>query len=162
MKIEETDIPEQTFLAIKKTATFTELENEELYMQLMNDLFVYATLQAIEVLGQPVGMYFTWNEDTQISDMAIGIPVSNDIASVEPNEDHIEVVRIPGSDAVLGEHYGPYTALRESHGAMKAYCKEHDKHIGNGGVLCYEQYITDPATEPDQGKWLTKVYYLVK
>jgi effector-binding domain-containing protein len=30
------------------------------------------------------------------------------------------------------------------------------------GDYAWEEYITDPSTEPDQSKWYTKVYYPIK
>jgi effector-binding domain-containing protein len=28
------------------------------------------------------------------------------------------------------------------------------------GAPVIEEYVTDPGTEPDESKWLTKIYYL--
>lgn len=45
-----------------------------------------------------------------------------------------------------------------AHYAMDAYMKE--KGLMQSVVV--EEYITDPMTEKDPAKWLTKIYYVVK
>ena len=40
--------------------------------------------------------------------------------------------------------------------AIEGYCKQHGLEAG---VPAIEEYVTDPASEPDTSKWLTRIYY---
>jgi effector-binding domain-containing protein len=43
-----------------------------------------------------------------------------------------------------------------AHTACLAWLKEHGKTARSAP---FEEYVSDPATEKDPSKWLTKVYY---
>ena len=55
--------------------------------------------------------------------------------------------------------YGDYKNLGAAHNQIKAYITE-KKLKFVAPVL--EEYITDPMTEKDPAKWLTKIYYFVE
>ena len=158
--MEETTFGPATYLAIKKTISFDEM-TQEFYAEIFNELFTYTALNLIEQQGQPVCLYFDWDEDNRKTTLAPGIPVSNDIASIEANNEGIEVIKVPEVKVAVADHYGPYEQLKETHEKLSAYVKENDLGHPKVSPGVIEEYVTDPANEPDESKWLTKVRYFI-
>lgn len=69
-----------------------------------------------------------------------------------------EIISLEAGQALLIDFYGPYEGLENAHAGM-------DEFIQTTGVKIkfpvIEEYITDPMSEPDPQKWLTKIYYLL-
>lgn len=104
----------------------------------------------------PSGVYFEWNEKDMTADMIAGIPVPLDAKAKLKGLDLYEA---PASKALVIDYYGGYSNMMAAHGAMDAYMKANNLSM-NQNVI--EEYISDPGTEPDSSKWLTKIIYLVK
>jgi len=105
--------------------------------------------------GQPSGLFFKPFTDSQTTDMAAAIPVSEG-AKVEG----YSTLTIPKKKAIQLDYYGDYSGTIKAHNAIGAYLKDngilHDPPV-------VEEYITDPGQEKDPTKWLTKVtYYLAE
>jgi effector-binding domain-containing protein len=66
---------------------------------------------------------------------------------------------VPAGKALVIDYYGSYEGIGGAHMAMDEYVKSNNLKQ-KSPVL--EQYITDPETEPDTSKWLTKVIYLLE
>lgn len=103
--------------------------------------------------GAPSGLYYVWDEKNGTTEMAAGIPVK--MPAAIPNT---EVITIPAGKALLIDHYGAYEGLMNAHLAMDEYSQTTGSKT-KAPVI--EEYITDPQSEPDSTKWLTKVYYLL-
>ncbi|MEM7103616.1 MAG: GyrI-like domain-containing protein [Bacteroidota bacterium] len=107
-----------------------------------------------KMTGMPSGLFYSWDMENQVSDMAAGMPVAE---AIKMNGDY-KAVEIPGGKALVVDHYGPYEATPNAHNAIDEYLK------ANSLTMKYpviEEYVTDPGAEPDQAKWLTKItYYL--
>ncbi len=107
----------------------------------------------LPIEGAPSGLYFSWDEKAGMTDMAAGFPVKTPAAI--PNT---EVIPVAAGKALSIDYYGPYEGLAEAHMAMDEYSKSTGIKIK---MPVIEEYITDPETEPDSKKWLTKIYYLL-
>ena len=108
-----------------------------------------------EMAGQPFGLFYDYNEKTQITDMAAAIPVKEKAAI----EKGFTTIEIPAQKALLINYYGSYHGTGAAHIAMEKYINANGLKTG---LPAMEEYITDPTTEPDSSKWLTKVYYLLE
>ena len=92
--------------------------------------------------------------ETNIADMAVAIPVATAVEIKGGS-----VAEIAAGKAAVIDYYGAYEGSGEAHFAMDDYLKEFGLTAG-GPVI--EEYITDPMTEPDTAKWLTKIIYPLK
>jgi len=106
--------------------------------------------------GVPTGLYFSWDEKNQLTDMAAAMPAE---PGKKPQHELVRVVGIPASKAVFLDHYGPYDQLSGAHTAVDAYLRE-NKLDQKFPVI--EQYITDPGLEKDSTKWHTRLIILVE
>ena len=110
--------------------------------------------KGIEMAGFPCGVFYEWDEEKGMTDMAAAIPVGDKGASAAKG--NIKLVEVPASKGLFIDYYGPYEGSGEAHLAMEEYGK--DKGI-TFKTPVIEAYASDPSTEPDTARWLTKVYY---
>ena len=110
----------------------------------------------VQPAGPPSGVYFDWNEKEMTADMIAGIPVAADAKAKLKGMDLYEA---PASKALVIDYYGGYSGTGAAHEAMDAYMKANNLTMNTNAI---EEYVTDPGSEPDSAKWLTKVIYLVK
>jgi effector-binding domain-containing protein len=115
--------------------------------------------QAINVKatpGSPTGLFFVWDEQNQQTDMAAAVPVAQGTVISDTT---IQLLNIPGSKAVYVNYYGAYDKTTEAYASI-------DKYLATNNLKqkppVIEQYITDPKTEKDTAKWLTKIIFLVE
>jgi effector-binding domain-containing protein len=64
----------------------------------------------------------------------------------------------PAGKVLVIDYYGAYDKSMQAHATMADYMEK--RGLRRSFVL--EEYVTDPMTEKDPSKWLTKIYYLVK
>ena len=111
----------------------------------------------VQPAGPPSGIYFEWNEKDMTADMIAGIPVA---ADAKAKLKGVDLYEAPASKALVIDYYGGYNGIGKAHEAMDAYLKANTGMVHHTNAI--EEYITDPGSEPDSTKWLTKVIYLVK
>jgi len=106
-----------------------------------------------EMVGMPKAIYYEWDEENKMTELAAAIQVkeSMEMKGYSP-------IEIPAGKALHIDYYGSYEGSPEAHYAMDDYMKEK----GLESSLVIEEYVTDPTTEPDASKWLTKIVYVLK
>ena len=116
---------------------------------------IYPGVQAAggQVVGPASGLYYTWDETNKQTDMAAAVPVSGPVQVAQT-----EMISVPADVALLIDYYGNYDGLGAPHEAMDAFIKKTGVDSKSPVI---EEYLTDPTTEPDTTKWLTKIYYLL-
>ncbi len=119
------------------------------YVKLMDEV----SKAGIEMAGSPSGLYYKWNEGESKTDMAAAIPIAEATAFK-----NMSSVSLPASKAIQVDYYGDSANSASAHYAIDAYMKDHGI-VNNVPIL--EEYITDPTTEPDPSKWLTKIIYYI-
>jgi len=85
--------------------------------------------------------------------MAAGIPIRGSIQA-----DNVDMASTPASKALLINYYGPYDGNELAHIALNMYVQKNGLQMKEPII---EEYITDPGTEPDPNKWLTRIIYLI-
>jgi effector-binding domain-containing protein len=104
--------------------------------------------------GGPAGLYFMYDEQKQITDMAAAVPVKGKVETEE-----IKMYTIPAGKTYVVDYYGPYEQMGNAYKGLDLYLATNGlKH--KAPVL--EEYITDPGAEPDSGKWLTRIYFFTE
>ncbi len=146
------DSPAKYYIGLRKTVAMQDMQKT--FAENLPKVFEAVQKAGIEMAGAPCGLYFSWDEANQSSDMAFAIPIKTK-ASVKG----FETIEIPAGKILLIDYFGAYEGIGEAHFAMDDYIKEHN--LQQLAPIC-EAYVTDPQTEPDTAKWLTKVYYPVQ
>ncbi|MBL4624231.1 MAG: SRPBCC family protein [Flavobacteriales bacterium] len=151
-EIQEIEIENQTYVAIRAEVAMEDIaayygENLPIIYQKVAESGAEPTIAS--------GIYWKWDEETGMADMAAAVLANGEeISEIEGCENVI----VSGK-ALMIAYYGAYEKVGPAHEAMDAYM---EKEGLESNELVIENYITDPATEPDTSKWLTNIYYLVK
>ncbi len=116
----------------------------------------YGTIMqsGVRMTGSPVGIYYSWDEAQKTSDMAAAIPIAGTVSGGAMTS-----IAMPKSRAFCVDYYGAYDGSGPAHRAFDLYFK---KNGLTAKMPVIEEYITDPGTEPDTSKWLTKIYYFAE
>lgn len=102
----------------------------------------------------PSALYFTWDEAAMNSEMSVAACV---LAGSQAPEGY-EVYTTSAGTYLVIDFYGPYEKMEGAHMYLDKYMKENNLQL-SGPVL--EEYVTDPGTEPDPAKWLSRIVYPV-
>jgi AraC family transcriptional regulator len=104
----------------------------------------------VPAVGGPFARYFVFGERSV--DLEAGFPVERPVAPggrVVPGE-------LPGGEAAVLVHHGPYDELPRAHEVLGAWVKKRGR-VAAGAP--WEVYVTDPGEEPDPARWQTDVVW---
>ncbi|MDP4219954.1 MAG: SRPBCC family protein [Bacteroidota bacterium] len=151
--IKEMSIEPKTYVGIKKTMTFDKITSffAEYYPQLFADL----QKSGIQLAGAPAGLYYAYDQTKMTTLVAAVAPVMNPKTKIGK----WETFNVKGGKAVELDYYGGYQNLGKAHQQINAYLAE--KKLKSVAPVI-EEYLSDPMSEKDTAKWLTKIYYLVE
>ncbi|HPQ20216.1 MAG TPA: SRPBCC family protein [Saprospiraceae bacterium] len=150
-EIKEVIVPAKNYVMNRAEVKFENIA--QFYAQNLGSLFQKLQTAGIEMAGMPCGLYFKYDESKQMTDMAAAIPVKEEVAIQDALSYHIDERK-----ALTIDYYGDYKDIGPAHYAIDAYMK--DRNILNDAPVV-EEYVTDPANEPDPTKWLTKIFYYI-
>lgn len=158
MTFTETTFPGKKYLALKKSLTFADITNKQMYEEAGQKLGAYITSHGLTPTGPWTVIYFNWNMEANTTDIAISFPIAN-LESVDDAE--LSLVELPETKAVMMTLEGSYEGLSDAH--MKTAQELTDKgHTYADHAVAIEEYIVDPMHEPDPTKLRTNIYHLYK
>ncbi|HUR31404.1 MAG TPA: SRPBCC family protein [Saprospiraceae bacterium] len=141
------------YLAIRDNVKMTEISN--FYQKNIPLLMAEIDKSKLEMAGVPSGIYYTWDEEKGISDMAAVVPFKGEFKAPAG----MQVITLPAGHSLGMDYQGGYSKIGDAHMSMEAHMKNNNI-VYMGPVL--EEYYVGPGTEPDSNKWMTKIVYLVK
>ncbi len=147
--VKQMDLEEKHYIMNRAEVEMANIS--QFYAQNLGALFGKAQAAGVEMAGMPSGLFFKWDEGNSKTDMAAAIPLMEAVAI-----DGATSYSIPAGKALTIDYYGDYSGSANAHYAM-------DDYMSDRGLMfdapCVEEYVTDPSTEKDPSKWLTKIYY---
>jgi AraC family transcriptional regulator len=113
-------------------------------------LFAHAQRNGVAIAGPPFARYPELGMGTLIIEG--GIPT----AEAEPGDPDagIEALTIPGGQAAVAIHYGPYEGLPQTYQAIETWIQDNGRTIAGPP---WETYLTDPGERPDPETWETEI-----
>lgn len=151
--IKEVNHSGKSYVANRQTV---KMENiQQFYAANLPNIFNSCKSKNMEMDGMPSGLFYAWDEENGQTDMAAGVPVKK---AVDLGDD-MKAINIPAGKSLVIDYYGSYEGTADAHYAMEDYMKQKGyKFI----PPCIEEYITDPTSQIDVSKRLTKIYYFVE
>ncbi len=119
-------------------------------------LMEYAANHDLQISGAPSSVVFDWNEEEKMADMAAALPVNGE---ADLSNADFQWISIDAGRAVLIEFFGSPDAVAPAHYFMDEFMARNHLKL-RGPVI--EQYLSDPKTEPDTGRWQTNIIYPVE
>ncbi|PLX06519.1 MAG: hypothetical protein C0598_13655 [Marinilabiliales bacterium] len=116
-------------------------------------LMSYIMKHSYPMSGAPLAVYHNWDPKGYIRISAV-IPLHGKFKG----KGDIKSFNIESGKAVFLEHFGGYDN-GDSHWAIEDYIKDFNIETKD---FIWQEYITDPAAEPDTAKWQTNIYYPIK
>lgn len=154
LRVQRIDFPATRYVGQRKTVGIAELSDH--FQTVMPDVGVAVAESGAEMTGAPSGLYYLWDEEQQMTDLAIAIPVA---AGTEL--DGLEVFDLPAGPALQVDYVGVYDGVGTAHEALDAYMQANGLTRKEPAI---EAYLADPGpeTETDPNKWMTQVIYLLE
>lgn len=151
LTVQEVEWPVQHYVAVREVVGMDKIS--ERYAVNLPKIAGLLASKNIEMAGMPSGIFYNWDVENNRTDVAQAIPVSK-ATKIEGYES----IELPAGKALLVNFYGEYSQTVKAHDLIDKYLADNDL---KSKFPVIEQYITDPTTEPDPNKWLTKVYYFL-
>ncbi|MEI8135346.1 MAG: GyrI-like domain-containing protein [bacterium] len=151
--INEITVETRTYIGIKKTVGFDKIS--DFFAQTMPNLFTKAQDASLKMIGAPSGLYYTYDEKTMTTEVAVVAPVAEVKGNIAPLESFV----VKGGKALEMDFHGDYKNLGTAHKRIREYAAK--KNLKTT-VPVIEEYVTDPMAEKDPNKWVTKIYYFVE
>lgn len=156
-KIEKVDFEPQYYLFKREKVSFENMQS--FYKENLGEMDNYVTAsEDLKSVGYASGMYFDRSEEEQTTDMAATVPFSPKDKNVDLNSLEFETKELSG-EAYKLKFYGDYEKLGDAHDAIHQYLENNNIEMSE---VVLEEYVTDPANEPNPDKWLTNIYYFKK
>jgi effector-binding domain-containing protein len=141
------------YLGIRGSMSFDKLSS--FYEKSYGAIFPALEKAGGKPAGMPAGLYYKWDTEKMTADLAAAVAFTGDIKAPAG----MEVINVPAGKSLTIDYMGGYAGIGSAHEAMDAYMRENKLEQLTPVI---EEYVTDPGSEPDSTKWLTKVVYFVK
>lgn len=143
------DLEPQTAAAIHAEVPAAEIRN--VFDRGFPELMRVVQSSGAQMLGAPFGYYPRMPSDTIV--VVVGIPIDRAIAA----EGEVEPFTLPGGQAVVGTHIGPYDGLADTYRELTEWAQREGIALG---PVVWETYVTDPTTAPPS-EWRTEILWPV-
>lgn len=148
-KINDIMAPEKHYVISRSEVDISKIQ--QFYATNLGALFTKVQGAGLEMDGMPSGLFFKFKDAEGLADMAAAIPVTNPMSI--PG---LSTLTIPERRALTIDYFGDYNQTTKAHDAMEQF-------LNDQGLLydspIIEEYVTDPTTEKNAAKWLTKITY---
>ncbi len=149
--VEIRELKDFNYVSIRQNCSWDDVS--QVMTNAYGKLMKYIRSSGAEMTNAPYAIYH--NIDNGEIDLEMGIPVNKIIAS----KGNINSGTFNSSKAASVDYYGFYDNLGKAHNAIQDWVMKMGME-SNGSPM--EFYVTDPSSEPDTSKWLTRIYYPVK
>ncbi len=107
----------------------------------------------VQMAGSSITIWYEWEGD--VFDFDNAIPVANPIDVPKG----FQLIKTYTGKVITAQHTGNYNTTQYTWASVENYIKENNLET-NGAP--WEQYISDPGSEPNPNKWITNLYWPVK
>jgi len=151
LKVEPGTINDIPYLFIREKVSMENIGTK--MAEFYGEIQQYTKAKGVAIAGYPFSISYSWANNE--FDMADAFPVATAVAG----EGRIQSSMIKAGNVIKCDYYGSYEGTGLPHSVVETWIKANNKKL-NGQP--WEEYITDPMTEPNPEKWLTRVYWPVE
>jgi effector-binding domain-containing protein len=151
--------PAQPYVAVTRSLTMAELEGT--LPPLISDVFGWLADHGHQPAGPPFWKYNVIDMAAKL-EVEVGVAVANAVAG----DDLVGAGVVPAGRYVTVVHTGPPDSLEEATRELLEWATARgltwDVTVADDGehwAARLEEYLTDPAQEPDQARWQTRLAF---
>ncbi len=148
------DVSRETVEATATIAALRRVDKNEIAAALAECLpaaFGYAMEHGLTMTGPPFVRHH--GQSAAFVDIEAGVPISE---AAEVDHDMLTAGTLPGGDAAVAIHVGPYETLGDTHAVIDRWMSDNGVSPSGGP---WEIYLTDPGEVPDPSDWQTKIVW---
>ncbi|MCK5857281.1 MAG: SRPBCC family protein [Bacteroidales bacterium] len=142
-----------TYLASNASSTMDSMSN--VMGKQFGAIMHLAINNKLQLVGAPMVQWHSYHPEAE-SQFTCLIPIQFDSTITAKN---VYTMEIPTIKTLMVKYVGPYEGSYNAWVALDNYVV-HNSLIMDGDP--WEEYITDPGSEPDSSKWVTNIYFPVK
>ena len=142
-----------SFLASNASSTMANMK--EVMKKHFGTIMQFSSEKGIQITGAPIVQWHSYNPEAE-SQFTCMVPFNLDSAIATKN---VYSLNFPETKTVMVKYIGPYEGSYNAWVALDNYVV-YNTLLMNGDP--WEEYVTDPSTEPDSSKWITNIYFPVK
>jgi effector-binding domain-containing protein len=153
-QIHDDIISAKSFIGINTKSTMADFDKT--IGESFNEVLSSMGTNNIAPIGHPI---IVWNnfKPEGISEFTCLMEINN--KSENDGVNHSMHYSFPERRAVWLEYKGAYEKSSIAWETLDSYIANQDLQMSGSP---YEEYVTDPSTEPDTSKWITNIYFPVK
>ena len=137
------------YIGLRQVVNFADVSNK--MIEMFGQLSGFIQTNEIQTEKSPFAIYHSVIGEK--IDLECGIAVLDFIEN-----DEMKTSAYTAKTCAVVEYYGDYNQLEQGHNTVQEWIEKRRFNIGGPPI---EMYVTDPGSEPDSTKWLTKIYYPV-
>lgn len=151
-RVSITERPETWYAAMRDTVEFQHIQ--QYFAEKIPLLMEFIGKTDVKADSVLTGLFWLYDTVSMSTNMAVAYAIDKQIKPAPG----VEILKAGGT-AIMIDFLGDFAKTAEAHLAVDEYMAERKlKQVPP--VL--EEYLTDPAKEPDTAKWLTRIVYFVK
>jgi effector-binding domain-containing protein len=149
-EVTEIDFPTTYYAGVRQVVAFSDIQKfyAENFVKAMQE----AGKAGAKMEGHPSGFFWTYDTVAMKTDMAAAMPMDRQVKL----GNGVQTITATGRKALVVNYLGDYNKMEDAHDAIAEYMAAN--HLQDVPPAI-EEYVTDPAQEPDTAKWLTRVIY---
>ena len=148
MQIDRVELEPRTLLGVHERVKMADLT--EYFGRAFTTSAAALAEQGLAPAGPPLALYHGMPTDTV--DVTAGFP----IAGPAHGTSDVVVTELPAGDAITGIYTGPYDGMTRTYDEIAAWLQEHNL---TPGTDMWEEYLSDPETDPDPATWRTRIVF---
>lgn len=149
--IEVRTLKSQPVVSVRRDTSLDQLQAA--FQDILPTVFNFLKSRGLTPTGPPFGRYHCFRPEK--IDLEAGLPVEK-APSLTDEDGPLQASELPGGEAAVLMHVGPYDDLKRTYDALEAWFAENGREAAGGP---WELYVTDPGAEPDPQKWQTEVIW---
>lgn len=148
MRYEIVELEPRTTLVVRSVEPIAELP--AFFGRAYGAVFHALSMQGVDAVGEPITFYP--GEPADPVELEAGVIVDDPVEAIG----EVAVSTLPGGRVVVATHVGPYEQLEQTYRELLAAMAADGLRLRPVGM--WEQYLTDPDTEPDATRWRTRIF----
>lgn len=144
MEVEFKEITQRPVIGIRRRIPKSEIG--KFIPEVFGKVGAFLNSRGMEMIGPPVAIYY------EVTENEMDVAAAGPVAEITATADDIIELELSGGKIASAIYTGPYEGIPA---AWDEFMSEIVRQGKEPVEPCWEEYLTDPSSEPDSSKWQT-------